>query len=187
MPSKAAKWATSCLRRGALAAKAVPIIRMRTSIETQCHAFDQLEWLCGPIVSIMAEMTDQTGKGFSTLALSLRFQNGAVGSLLGSYDSSYAYRDTQRIEINGTKGRVVIEDTVRRFQFQCPGDESARNGRRAISTISTGNFIAPSTGIWTRFWRRFARAKRHRFMRSGDGARYNWRWPRSSLMKVGGV
>lgn len=95
-------------------------------IETQCHAFDQLEWLCGPINSIMAEMTDQTGKGFSTLALSLRFHNGAVGSVLGSYDSSYAYRDTQRIEINGTKGRVLIEDTVRRYQFQGAGEETAR-------------------------------------------------------------
>lgn len=95
-------------------------------IETQCHAFDQLEWLCGPITSVMAEMTDQTGKGFSTLALSPRFGNGAVGSLVGSYDSSYAYRDTQRIEINGTGGRVLIEDTVRRFQFQSAGDEIAQ-------------------------------------------------------------
>jgi myo-inositol 2-dehydrogenase/D-chiro-inositol 1-dehydrogenase len=95
-------------------------------IETQCHAFDQLEWLCGPIESIMAEMTDKTGKGFSTMALSLRFNNGAVGSLLGTYDSSYAYRETQRIEINGTKGRVLIEDTVRRYQFQRGGDETAQ-------------------------------------------------------------
>jgi myo-inositol 2-dehydrogenase/D-chiro-inositol 1-dehydrogenase len=95
-------------------------------IETQCHAFDQLEWLCGPITCITAQMTDMTGKGFSTLALTLGFENGAVGSLLGTYDSSYAYRDTQRIEINGTKGRVLIEDTVRRFQFQKAGDEVAQ-------------------------------------------------------------
>ena len=95
-------------------------------IETQCHAFDQLEWLCGPIRSVTAEMTDRTGKGFSTLALSLKFADGAVGSLLGTYDSSYAYCDTQRIEINGTKGRVLIEDTVRRFEFQRAGDEVAQ-------------------------------------------------------------
>lgn len=95
-------------------------------IETQCHAFDQLEWLCGPIESVMAEFTDMTNKGFSTLVLSLKFKNGAVGSLVGSYDSSYAYRDTQRLEINGSKGRVIIEDTVRRFHFQSVGDETAR-------------------------------------------------------------
>lgn len=95
-------------------------------IETQCHGFDLLEWLCGPIVSVMAEMTDQTGHGFSTLSLALRFRNGAVGSLLGTYDSSYAYRNTQRVEVNGTLGRVVMEDTVRRFEFQRAGDECAR-------------------------------------------------------------
>src|SRR5205085_6136571 len=30
-------------------------------IETQCHSFDQLEYLCGPIESIMAQMTNKTG------------------------------------------------------------------------------------------------------------------------------
>ncbi len=94
-------------------------------IETQCHAFDSLEFLCGPIRSVSAQMTDLTGKGFSTLALALRFDNGAVGTLLGSYDSSYAYENTQRLEVNGTRGRVVIEDTVRRYTFQTAGSEMA--------------------------------------------------------------
>lgn len=92
-------------------------------IETQCHGFDMLEHLCGPISAISAEMADKTGKGFSTMALSLKFQNGAVGSLIGSYDSSYAYPDTHRVEINGTEGRVVIEDTVRRYSFHKSGSE----------------------------------------------------------------
>ncbi len=94
-------------------------------IETQCHGFDSLEFLCGPIKSIMAEMTDKTENGFCTLALALRFVNAAVGSLLGTYDSSYAYHDTQRLEINGTQGRVLIEDAVRRYSFQPAGSETA--------------------------------------------------------------
>jgi predicted dehydrogenase len=94
-------------------------------IETQCHAFDQLEYLCGPIESVAAQMTDKTGKGWSTLALALRFRNGAVGTLLGSYDSSYAYAGTHALEINGTRGRVTVEDTVRRYAFQSVGDETA--------------------------------------------------------------
>ncbi len=93
-------------------------------IETQCHGFDLLEHLCGPIASVMAEMTNKTGKGYTTLALSLRFVSGAVGSFLGTYDSSYAYPGTQRVEINGTLGRVVMEDTVRRFEFQAAGSET---------------------------------------------------------------
>jgi myo-inositol 2-dehydrogenase/D-chiro-inositol 1-dehydrogenase len=92
-------------------------------IETQCHAFDMLEYLCGPIRSVMAEMTDKTGKGYTTLALALQFENGAVGSLVGSYDSSYAYPKTHMLEINGTLGRVLIEDTVRKFVYHPMGSE----------------------------------------------------------------
>lgn len=94
-------------------------------IETQCHGFDMLEHLCGPIAAISAEMTDKTGGGFRTLALALRFDNGAVGSLIGSYDSSYAYPETHRVEMNGSRGRVLIDDTVRRFEFQAVGNETA--------------------------------------------------------------
>ena len=95
-------------------------------IETQCHGFDMLEHLCGRIESVMAQMTEMTGRGYSTLSLALRFAEGAVGSLLGSYDSSYAYGGTHSLEINGTNGRVLVEDTVRRYTFQAAGDETAR-------------------------------------------------------------
>jgi myo-inositol 2-dehydrogenase/D-chiro-inositol 1-dehydrogenase len=92
-------------------------------IETQCHGFDMLEYLCGPIESVMAEMTDKTGGGFRTLSLALKFVNGAVGSLIGTYDSSYAYSDTHRVEIDGTKGRAVIHDTVKSYTYQPFGSE----------------------------------------------------------------
>ncbi|MEH1127841.1 Gfo/Idh/MocA family protein [Micromonospora sp. CPCC 206061] len=95
-------------------------------IETQCHGLDMLEYLCGPVDSVMAQMTDVTGRGWSTLVVALRFASGAVGSLVGSYDSSYAYLPTHLVEVNGTAGRLVIEDTVRRFTFQAAGDETAR-------------------------------------------------------------
>lgn len=94
-------------------------------IETQCHGFDMLEFLCGPITAISAEMTDKTGGGFRTLVLALRFASGAIGSLVGTYDSSYDYPNTHRVEINGTAGRVLIEDTVRRFSFQKAASETA--------------------------------------------------------------
>jgi hypothetical protein len=71
-------------------------------IETQCHGFDMLEHLCGPIDSVAAQMTDLSGRGFSTLVVALHFANGAVGSLVGSYDSSYAYPATHHLEVNGT-------------------------------------------------------------------------------------
>jgi myo-inositol 2-dehydrogenase/D-chiro-inositol 1-dehydrogenase len=92
-------------------------------IETQCHGLDMLEHLCGPVDSVMAQMTDKTGRGWSTLAVSLRFADGAVGSLVGSYDSSYAYPGTHLVELNGTDGRLLIEDTVRRYTFTRAGSE----------------------------------------------------------------
>ena len=88
-------------------------------IETQCHGFDMLEHLCGPVDSIAATMT----KNCATMALSLGFKNDAVGSLVGSYETSYAYPDTHRVEISGTDGRLVIEDTVRRYTFHAAGNE----------------------------------------------------------------
>jgi len=94
-------------------------------IETQCHGLDMLEHLCGPIGSVMAQMTDVSGRGYSTLSVALLFENGAVGSLLGSYDSSYSYPDTHRLELNGLDGRVVVEDTVRRYTFTPSGSETS--------------------------------------------------------------
>ena len=95
-------------------------------IETQCHGFDQLEDLCGPITSVAAQMTDvaDPGQGFGTHVLALGFGSGAVGGLIGTYDSSYAYPGTHVLEVNGTKGRVVVEDTVARFRFQAAGSET---------------------------------------------------------------
>lgn len=95
-------------------------------IETQCHGFDLLEQLGGPITSIAAQMADRADGSFSTFALALSFASGAVGTLLGSYDTSYAAPDSQLIEINGTLGRATIHDTVRRLTLTAHGDETAR-------------------------------------------------------------
>jgi predicted dehydrogenase len=95
-------------------------------IETQCHGLDMLELLIGPISSVMAQMTNKTYGAYSTIAVALEFENGAVGTLLGSYDSSYAYPDSQLVEISGTRGRAVIHDTVRALSVQSVGDEVAR-------------------------------------------------------------
>jgi myo-inositol 2-dehydrogenase / D-chiro-inositol 1-dehydrogenase len=92
-------------------------------IETQCHGLDMLEYLCGPIDSVTAQMTDKTGQGYSTLVAALHFVNGAVGSLVGSYDSSYAYPATHRLELNGTSGRILVEDTVQRYTFTRAGSD----------------------------------------------------------------
>ena len=109
-------------------------------IETQCHGFDMLEHLCGPIASVSAQMTNITYGAWSTIAVALEFASGAVGTMLGSYDSSYAYQDAQRIEINGTTGRAVIHDTVRELTLQTAGDETARVWRAGYFDDEARNF-----------------------------------------------
>lgn len=96
-------------------------------IETQVHGLDMLEQLCGPITSVAAQMTDMTRPGtYTTLAVALQFASGAVGSLVGSYDSSYAYPDAHMVEVNGTQGRLLIEDTVKRLTISAAGDETRK-------------------------------------------------------------
>jgi myo-inositol 2-dehydrogenase/D-chiro-inositol 1-dehydrogenase len=92
-------------------------------VETQCHGFDMLEHLCGPIAAVSAHFTDPAGKGYTTMAVALTFTSGAVGSLVGSYDSSYAYPETHYLEVNGSSGRVQVVDTVKRFTHSRPGSE----------------------------------------------------------------
>ena len=99
----------------------------RNLIETQCHGFDMLEHLAGPISSVMAQMTNKTDETvYNTMAIAVSFANRAVGSLLGTYDSSYAYPDTQYIEINGTRGHALIRDTVQELVLSTAGDETHR-------------------------------------------------------------
>lgn len=63
---------------------------------------------------------------WQTAVLALRFASGAVGSFVGTYDSSYAYPGAHLLEVNGTEGRIVIEDTVRRFSFQAADSDTAQ-------------------------------------------------------------
>jgi predicted dehydrogenase len=95
-------------------------------IETQCHGFDLLEHLAGPITSVMARFGPKIDGAHRALAIALEFAGGAVGTLLGSYGSSYAYPGAQLIELNGTLGRALIEDTVRRLTISRTGDDEAR-------------------------------------------------------------
>jgi len=95
-------------------------------IEAQCHGINMLEHLCGPIQSVMAEMTDNGGRNsYSTFTMSLRFANGAVGSFLATMDANEHNRLSQLIEIGGVDGRILIEDNVQRYSFQSTHSDMA--------------------------------------------------------------
>lgn len=58
------------------------------------------------------------------MAIALTFESGAVGTVVGSYDTSYAYPSSHLVEVNGSNGRVEIVDTVKRFTRSSVGDET---------------------------------------------------------------
>lgn len=88
-------------------------------IGAQCHGFNFLEAYCGRIRSVMAQMSDKSGKGgYSTFVLALEFASGALGAMICSLDASFKYPHFQTIEFNGEKGRILIEDNVQRYTYQ---------------------------------------------------------------------
>jgi predicted dehydrogenase len=114
----------------------------RNLIETQCHGFDMLEHLVGPISSVMAQMTNKTDETvYNTMAIAVSFANRAVGSLVGTYDSSYAYPDTQYIEVNGTRGHALIRDTVQELVLSTAGDETHRVWRPGYFNDEDRTFV----------------------------------------------
>jgi predicted dehydrogenase len=102
-----------------------------------------LEHLCGPIASVMAQTFDRTHPGtVTTLAVALEFASGAVGTLLGTYDSSYAYPGTHHLEINGTLGRAVVLDTVGSLELSRVGDDVTRVWRAGYFDDEARSFHA---------------------------------------------
>lgn len=95
-------------------------------IEAQCHGLDMLEHLCGPIESVMAEMTDNGGRrSFSTFTLSLRMINGGIATFLATLDANEHNKLSQLIEIGGTDGRILIEDNVQSYTYQATESDMA--------------------------------------------------------------
>jgi predicted dehydrogenase len=89
-------------------------------IETQGHSFDLLRLFLGEIEEISAYLADPRAIGvYTSAAVSLRFASGAVGTLLGSWDSSYSHPGSITFEVSGTEGRIEVDnvvDSVRLFR-----------------------------------------------------------------------
>jgi myo-inositol 2-dehydrogenase / D-chiro-inositol 1-dehydrogenase len=111
-------------------------------IETQGHSFDLLRLFGGEIAEVSAFLTDPREIGvYTSAAIAVRFENGSVGSLLGSWDSSYDHPAAVTMEISGTKGRAVIEnvvDTVRLY----------RHGRSDFEEWRPGLFRTDQRDFW---------------------------------------
>ncbi len=74
------------------------------------HTIDVMRYFCGDIEAVHCFATKAPGRTiWSTAQFNMRFTNGVVGSLTGSYDIERGH-PMERCEVAGTGGRFVLED-----------------------------------------------------------------------------
>ena len=77
------------------------------------HTVDIMRHFCGDVEAVQCFATKAPGrKIWSTAHFGMRFKNGVVGGLTGSYDIERGH-PMERCEVAGTAGRFVIEDMYR--------------------------------------------------------------------------
>jgi predicted dehydrogenase len=90
------------------------------------HTVDVMRHFCGDVEAIQCFATTAPGRKIWTTAhFSLRFKNGVVGGLTGSYDIERGH-PMERCEVAGTAGRFVIDDMYREATLYPAGDLEKR-------------------------------------------------------------
>ena len=90
------------------------------------HTVDVMRHFCGDVAAVQCFATIAPGRKIWTTAhFSLRFKNGVVGGLTGSYDIERGH-PMERCEVAGTAGRFVIDDMYREVTLYPAGDLEKR-------------------------------------------------------------
>ena len=90
------------------------------------HTVDIMRYFGGDIEAVHCFATKAPGrKIWSTATFNMRFKNGAVGTLTGSYDIERGH-PMERCEVAGIKGRFVIDDMYREATLYPAGDMERR-------------------------------------------------------------
>ena len=86
------------------------------------HTVDVMRYYCGDVEAVQCFATKAPGRTiWSTAQFNMRFKNGVVGSLTGSYDIERGH-PMERCEVAGTKGRFVLEDMWRELTLYPAGN-----------------------------------------------------------------
>ncbi len=86
------------------------------------HTVDVMRYFCGDIEAVQCFATKAPGrKIWSTAQFNMRFKNGVVGSLTGSYDIERGH-PMERCEVAGLGGRFVLEDMFREVTLYPAGN-----------------------------------------------------------------
>ncbi len=86
------------------------------------HTVDVMRYFCGDIEAVHCFAMKAPGRSiWSTAQFNLRFKNGVVGHLMGSYDIKRGH-PMERCEVAGTGGRFVLEDMWRELTLYPAGN-----------------------------------------------------------------
>ena len=86
------------------------------------HTVDVMRYFCGDVEAVQCFATTAPGRTIWTTAhFSMKFKNGVVGGLTGSYDIERGH-PMERCEVAGTKGRFVLEDMFREVTLYPAGN-----------------------------------------------------------------
>jgi len=86
------------------------------------HTIDVMRYFCGDVEAVHCFATTSPGRAIWTTAhFNLKFRNGVVGGLTGSYDIERGH-PMERCEVAGVKGRFVLEDMWRELTLYPAGN-----------------------------------------------------------------
>ncbi len=86
------------------------------------HTVDVMRYFCGDIEAVQCFATKAPGRAiWSTAHFAMKFANGVVGGLTGSYDIERGH-PMERCEVAGTGGRFVLEDMWRELTLYPAGN-----------------------------------------------------------------
>jgi len=86
------------------------------------HTVDIMRHFCGDVAAVQCFATKAPGRSiWSTAHFSMKFRNGVVGGLTGSYDIQRGH-PMERCEVAGTAGRFVLEDMWREVTLYPAGN-----------------------------------------------------------------
>lgn len=81
------------------------------------HSIDVMQYFCGDVKRVQAFF--KRGKGrkiWSNVQVNMRFENGVIGHLTGSYDAGGSY-GLERLEVVGSEARFVILEACEQLEF----------------------------------------------------------------------
>lgn len=86
------------------------------------HTVDVMRYFCGDIEKVQCFATKAPGRTiWSTAQFNMKFKNGVVGSLTGSYDIERGH-PMERCEVAGVNGRFVLDDMYRELTLYPAGN-----------------------------------------------------------------